>query len=332
MKKNYIIGFILLSLGVILIGLALVVKPTDETSGTDNVIKIDLNDLKNNSSYVKSKDASKKIRINFPITSKATYNMEIYSEFNRIYYDKDSSLEINAYLYGNDDTLEKIYDSFIKEQEDALKNQNISMKIEDITCNYLCKKIDLIENNKVIKEELYIFNKPSSMDIAIINYSIKNKEFSQEFIKTIVDNIKTDSNAKYTIGTISNGKLNFEFTETKEKKKIKFSLDSSTFSEVENGNNSYNVTRIKNNNTSDEIIVKMYSGKMTDNIISDVESFYNCSSSNKEMVKVYDKDFYKYTIDNKIIYAYLVNDDNVVLFETNKNNSTSINDIANFTI
>ena len=332
MKKNYIIGFILLCLGVILIGLALVVKPTDETSGTDNVIKIDLNDLKNNSSYVKSKDASKKIRINFPITSKATYNMEIYSEFNRIYYDKDSNLEINAYLYGNDDTLEKIYDSFIKEQEDALKNQNISMKIEDITCNYLCKKIDLIENNKVIKEELYIFNKPSSMDIAIINYSIKNKEFSQEFIKTIIDNIKTDSNAKYTIGTISNGKLNFEFTETKEQKKIKFSLDSSTFSEVENGNNSYNVTRIKNNNTSDEIIIKMYSGKMTDNIISDVESFYNCSSSNKEMVKVHDKDIYKYTIDNKIIYAYLVNDDNVVLFEMNKNNSTSINDIANFTI
>ena len=335
MKKYRNIAWVILSLGILLIVIALVLaKSNNKPSDSNSNLNINLDELKTNYSYVKTQDINKKTRVKFPIYNGQTADMYVHNEYNRMYTDEERQLYIVAAIINNNDTLEKFYDNLSKNYQEALKEEGIEAKSSDVECNYLCKKVDWIKDDKIVEERIDIYIKTSDTDIAIITYYLKEKTFQEELIKALVANISIDYEAKYTIGRKEDDKLIIELEETKEKQKIKFSLNSDTYEEVESGNNTSNVTTINNKIENQNITLKMYYGHMSDTILEDVELYYGYTKekNSKEEVEFNNKVFNLYYINNQFIYAYEINDDNVLLIEMDKDNKSIINDLSQFTI
>lgn len=326
MKKYQSVSLICLLLGISLIIVGTVLN-YNQSNKPINQIPND--DFHNSYTYIKTHDIQKRTRVKFLLIDNSKPILYANDEYNRLYVNEEEKFYTDASIFETDASVEDFYNNSIDIYRKELKNENITIKTKSIQCDYLCYQIDLLRDNTLIEESLYIYISTSEKDLGIINYYFKNGTFSPDLIEKLISSILIDYDAKYNIGNVEDNKTTIILEDQDEHKKVRFSLDVGNYREVENEVNTFNTTTVLNIKNNYYTMLKMYSRKVSDDILVDIEKSYECK--NKEKVILSNRSFYKYQVEDKNLYAYVINDNNAILIIT-KDDITETDDLVNFTI
>ncbi len=330
MKNNR--GFIFIALGIILLVLGLVFNFTNVFSKKDSKdpnptptttpvpLKFD---------YVKTHDIEKKTKVSFPILNNLEVNKLYVGEFTKEYYDNKNAIFYRIDVIESNKTAEE-YSDFDQETVNIMFNKDNGYKIskENIECQYLCKKYEITKDDEIIQIQFYAYIKTTDNDIAVISYKDPTNNKVNDTINTIIKNIDVTYDATYTIGETNNGNLDLKFT-TDNNKNITLSLDGNVYEEVPDGFNTKKETRVKKINTDEEIVLKTHI--KTDDITIDefADKYFNVQNpgSNKKDISSSDKKIYEYDLNNIKGYAFIIDDDTVLLVMSSSD--ININDFVN---
>ena len=304
MKKKY--GLILLILGLILLVFGIMFGFIN--IGDDYKIK--------KYDFIKSHNMDKKTRALFPIFDSFVANDIYNDDFTRSYIN-DEGLYLSAFVMDKEVSLEK----YIAEQLDkvslSLKNDNKKIDSKDVECNFTCKRYKIYDNeDNLITDELKIYIEPSSNEVFEISYSSEKEELSNKLINKIIDNIKTDNEAKYKLGTINNNKLNIDL-KISSNKVLSIVLDSDQYKEIEDRNNSERVTIVTDDDSKSVLALTIRYNNTDKTFDEFINNFYNYDG---EVVKGQEIQlekllFYKYSINEKLYYVHIIDDKCALVIE-----------------
>jgi len=310
MNKKY--GFIFLGLGILLLVLFAIYNYTDVFNKSNNS-NSNILEIESGYDYIKTKNINNRSRIIFPVPEGMAKD-DFSDEYSR-FYTSDKSI-FNALIIDSDVLLEDFENDehikYLKEMQDL----GYKVSNSEIECKYICKRYKIYKNDELYLDELRVYIKSSSTDIAILFYQEKNEEISSETINKIVDNIRIDNYATYKIGNIEKDKLNLKFT-LENGKNVSIVLDSDKYEEIEDEINVTNRTTIKDKTNDSEIVltIKYHVSDITTK--EDIDTYYRYGQPGitVEEMKVNNKVFYEY--DNYGIkgYGYIIDNNTSLLID-----------------
>ena len=322
---NKKIGIILIGIGLLLVVISFLMLGGSTPANKE---KEDKNDYKFEYDYIKSRDISEKTKVTYPIYEGLSLDDSSIIEFNNSYSDEKGQ-SISAIVYSNENTLEKYEENRFEEYKKYIEELGSTVKKENITCSHLCMNYKVLDKeNKISIDELVIYIKLSSTDIAELTYKSENAEISKDLINKVIENIKISHDSTYTIGTIEGDNLVIKF-DLNNNKSISIKLDNSKYEEVETGRNGKYRTTIKDKSTDKTIMLLIQFKSKNDTLINDIDKIHNISipGTSKNELTIDGKTIYEYITISGRGYAYLIDSDNALLLET-ISSSINVEDIV----
>lgn len=327
-------GYIFLVLGIILLVLFCLYNYTN-LFVNKSLIKPNNSNVSDKNigyDYVKSSDINKKTRINFPIYSNLKIDENNSNELYKSYKD-----EKNNYLVAIVSKNSNDINNYVKKQYEYIKEpyEMRGKKVFDkqIECKYLCYIYKIYnEDNSIYVDELNIYMKVSNDEIFEYKYHLEGHELSNELVNMIINSIKVTYDATYTIGKIINNQLSVDL-KISDKKFMNILLNSNLYEEIMDKYNSINTTTIKNKKNDSHLTLTI---KHKDNNITlknDIIQYYNIDEKKVSIkeVKVEEKVFNVFDLNDKKIYVYPIDNSSMLLIES-KDKKIDINDFKNITI
>ena len=329
MNKKY--GFIFLGLGLLLIILFALYNYTDlfiksDPKKDDNPKEIITDVVEYD--YIKSYDITKKIKLTFGVIKDLVVSEKFNMEFYRYYSNADDTISFSATMIKKNTKVETYANEQIKIYQEQEEKNGYTVTNQNIDCKYLCKKIKLVNDIETIYETR-IYIQVSDNDIAEIKYQVKNQDISIDTINKIIDNIKMTNDATYKISNVDGNNLIVPLKSDDEN--VTVTLNSEIYEEIEDGLNNVNRTTIKNKNNNSVVRLIARSKVMASTIEEEVDMYHNMTDpgSNRKEIKLNDKVFYEYTIENHRNYAYIINDNLAIIIEPDNNDTFNLNDFTN---
>ncbi len=259
------------------------------------------------------------------------------SEFNKHYFDKTKNVNysINANVFYNIDT-DVLIDKYIEilNSNEYIKSSYSILESKDNDVKIL--KFEYVNNVKqepnllYTGQELYFILETPSKDTFCLEYKLTDKKMSNELLNDIANGIEIKTNkANYFMLSKEGDELtgNLKSIDRYDCSLYNFNLkiDSTKYGEIENSNNSYNITNLSNKLSNETITIKT----SYNNLNAIKEAIPNVKESK---ITVNNKVFIKYYNDTEEHYIYVSENKNTYEVIMKSNGKSKIEDFANFTI
>lgn len=286
--------------------------------------------------YVKGHSLENKEVIYYDIP-KELVNTVQESEFNKHYFDKSKNVNysINANVFHNIDP-DVLIDKYIEilNNNEYIKSSYSILQSKEKNVKIL--KFEYINNVKqepnllYTGQELYFVLETPSNDTFCLEYKLTDQKMSDELLGDIANGIDVKNNkANYFMLSQNNGILigNLRSIDRYNCDLYNFNLkiDSSKYIEVENSNNSYNITTLRNKSSNEAITIKT----SYNNLNAIKEEVHNAKESK---IIVNNKVFIKYYNDIEEHYVYVSESKNTYEVIMKAKGKSKLEDFANFTI
>ena len=286
--------------------------------------------------YIKCHNVEQKNIVYYDIPEKLSYAVQD-SEFNKQYFEKGKNVNYSIvanvfYNISADDLIDKYQEitsenEYIKSSYSILKSKENNVKI---------LKFDYVNNVKNEPEllytgqEIYFVLEIDGGDTFSLEYKLIDQKMSDRLLNEIANGIEVDNNkGNYLVLTKNNSVLTGSLKSIDryyyELYNFNIKIDADKYVEVEDSNNSYNQTTLKNKENNEIVTIKTSYNNLSTikkSISNVIET--KVTINNKEFTKLYnnEKTHYIYITDNKNTYEVILN----------TNGKSKIEDFTNFTV